>query len=74
MIARINSCILVGGSTVYSILDNIYCLQSKGWLPIDGILNEKKEDTKIIIAWFRKNRKNGCIIDNKDANNNKEKS
>jgi hypothetical protein len=48
-----------------SIPKNIYCLQSKEWLPRDGILNEKKEDTEIIIAWFRKNRKKGCIIDNK---------
>jgi hypothetical protein len=23
-------------------------------VPIDGILNEKKADTEIIIAWFRK--------------------
>jgi hypothetical protein len=42
--------------------NNIYCLQSKGWLPIDGILNEKKEDTEIIIPWFRKNRKRGVSL------------
>jgi hypothetical protein len=48
--------------------NNIYCPLSKGWLAINGILNilnEKKEDTDIIITWFRKNRKSGCIIDNK---------